>query len=104
MKAKKPPGLYANIAAKRKRNRDGMLPNAKLPTQVTAVDGHAIPVIIYDTPHDMGILEEAYQELLHSANYADVVGAPRQPRWSESQSNSHRPLPPAQQRLNVAQD
>ena len=53
--------LFGTIAARRKRTRDGMLPNAKLPTTVKEVDGHAIPVIIYEIPHDMGIMEAAYQ-------------------------------------------
>ena len=87
--------LFGTIAARRKRARDNMPPNAELPTTIKEVDGHAIPVIIYEVPQDMGILEAAYQELLHSAKYAEVVGAPRQPQRSES-------LPFAQQRLNFA--
>ena len=95
--------LFGTIAARRKRARDNMPPNAGLPTKVKEVDCHAAPVMIYEVPQDMGILEAAYQELLQGAKYAEVAGAPRQSQRSDSRSDSHMPLSFAQQRLNVAQ-
>ena len=70
--------LFGTIAARRKRARDNMPPNAELPTTINEVDGHAVPVIVYEVPQGMGILEAAYQELLQGAMYTEVAGAPWQ--------------------------
>ena len=56
--------------------------DAKLPTTIKEVDGHATNVAIYEIPQDLDVLEEAYQELLDSRVYADAI-APR------AKSHSH---------------
>ena len=50
--------------------------DAKLPTKIKEVDGHATHVAIYEIPQDLEVLEEAYQELLDSRVYAEAT-APR---------------------------
>ena len=69
---------FGVMAARRKRTRDGMPSSAELPKKIKEVEGHPAKVIVYEVPQDLGILGEAYQELLQSALYAAVVGASRQ--------------------------
>ena len=59
--------------------------DAKLPTKIKEVDGHATHVAIYEIPQDLEVLEEAYQELLASRVYTEAI-APR----AKSQSQMRR--------------
>lgn len=47
--------------------------DTKLPTKIKEVDGHATHAAIYEIPQDLGVLEEAYQELLDSRVYAEAT-------------------------------
>ncbi len=65
--------LFGKMAAKLKRRRDHMPFDAKLPTKIKEVDGHAAHVVIYEVPQDLEILEEAYQELIESRLYEEAT-------------------------------
>ena len=47
--------------------------DAKLPTKIKEVDGHATHVAIYEIQQDLEVLEEAYQELLASRVYTEAI-------------------------------
>ena len=59
--------------------------DAKLPTKIKEVDGHATHVAIYEIPQDLEVLKEAYQELLPSRVYTEAI-APQ----AKSQSQMRR--------------
>jgi hypothetical protein len=75
---KKLRSIFGVLAARRKRASLGMPPNAELPKKLKEVDGHPAKVIVYEVPQDLAILDDAYRELLQSAEYAAAVGASRQ--------------------------
>ena len=75
---KKLRSIFGVLAARRKRASLGMPPNAELPNKIKEVDGHPAKVIVYEVPQDLAILDDAYRELLQSAEYAAAVGVSRQ--------------------------
>ena len=83
--AKKVRVIFGKLAAKLKRKKHNMPFDAKLPTKIKEVDGHATHVAIYEIPQDLEVLEEAYQELLASQIDAEAI-APR----AKSQSQMRR--------------
>ena len=72
--AKKVRVIFGKLAAKLKR-KIHMPFDAKLPTKIKEVDGHATHVAIYEIPQDLEVLEEAYQELLVSQIYAEAIAS-----------------------------
>jgi len=70
---------FGAIAARIKRERLGLPPNAELPSGLKNVDGHPAQVKIYRVPDELGILEEAYEELTETELYRATV-APGQRR------------------------
>ena len=68
---------FGAIAARIKRQRLGLPPNADLPSGLKDVGGHPTRVKIYRVPGELDILEEAYEELTESALYHAVFAAGR---------------------------
>ena len=54
---------FGTIAARLKREADGLESNASLPTTLKNVDGNPTRVVIYRWPQEKEILEEALAEL-----------------------------------------
>ncbi len=70
---KKVRAFFGKLAAKVKRKRDNMPFDAKLPTKIKEVDGHATHVATYKILQDLEVLKGAYQELLDGRVYTEAI-------------------------------
>ena len=68
---------FGGIAARLKRQRQGLPRDANLPSGLKNVGGHPTWVKVYRVPEELDILEEAYEELTGTVQFHGVFAAGR---------------------------
>jgi hypothetical protein len=92
---------FGRIAARRKRERDGLARNAPLPTRRKVVNGQDTDVVLYQNPQDMEVLDGAYAELLGSTEFAEATALRASGQRAQSSQAGHQSqqIAPAQRRI-----